>query len=209
MSVRMCVGAYQVPFMQTNTTFDLVDPYNLAGELGLEDQAHGLSILDFKGSCNIKWLEKGLQLSHRWWKSNASDVPLLKEVLERIDAKKKRKAFEHRLQASVVPLRIRGKVLLFQNHSHAVRLALRQDQGKEDLEWFLGELRKDIDIAKGPAEPDGAPKKKRKLNVSTDIQDIASEILQSLHALDNCKSASYLASRKALLVTRKKACLAV
>ena len=103
----------------------------------------------------------------------------------------------------MVPLRVRGKVLLFQNHSHVVRLALRQNLEKQALAWFLGELRKDIDAVEGPVAPERAPKKKRKLEVSTDIQDIASEILRDLHELQGCKAASYLASRKALLVTRK------
>ena len=105
-------------------------------------------------------------------------------------------ARQHR---SLAPLKIRGKVVWFDNSSRSVGLALMQGLEIQQLEWFMDELLHDIeemqDQEEGPGPGPGS-QALRKHALDKILQDLVDESLKPLQEHHKCQCAYYLSSRK-------------
>ena len=208
-SRRVCFNDMAVPLVEEQS-LPFVDPLNLASET--EDML-SVSLVNFKATGNLQWLEKGLELKSRWWVFNHHRVPLLVEVLEKIREHKIKSGGQARLprlRNHLLPLLIRGKLLWFQNDSRNVILAMREEQGLEDLGWFLAEMEKDIGehaFQEAPEEaPDSsAPAVRKEIPgaMSEDLKPFVKAALGEIHSHPQCLNASFLQSRLSFRVQRK------
>ena len=64
---RLCLQDMAVAFEKEGCKLDVVDPYNLARELDIDPDVplSSVSIVSFKGTGNLQWLEKGLGLKKK------------------------------------------------------------------------------------------------------------------------------------------------
>ena len=103
----------------------ILDPHDLAGEdLGHLDVLK-VSLVHFKAHDNMVWLLKALSLPHsKWWRSNHAKIPLCEEVLSQLRKVRPKNSRLPMQPTALVPLRIRDRVLWFQNNPRCVVLAL-------------------------------------------------------------------------------------
>ena len=96
-------------------------------------------------------------------------------------------------------IKVRGKVLFVKNQTQNVALAFQKGTAKDDLEWFLLEIRKDLELRakESPA---------KRLNKSTPVdeqeEDFIKKKLKALNAHSDCKTAVWLPSRNDFRVMR-------
>ena len=136
----LCVNDQVVPLEQR--VLAGVDPYYLNGpDFDEELQA---SLVHFKCTSEMTWLEKALEKPARWWVCNAQKIPLLEEIKTLIKAKKPKKGLP-RNHKCLLALKVRGKIFYVVNNPHFVTLALTGHTDKaRALLSFLDELQKDI-----------------------------------------------------------------
>ena len=82
----------------------------------------------FKVTADIMWLCNACGITRVWWLKNSSKLPLLQQIKALIKSNKPQKGTTHqrlpRYPDTLVPLRVRGKVLLVQNCQLFLNLAL-------------------------------------------------------------------------------------
>ena len=72
----------------------IIDPYQLAQdlvdprELGPLDVVEQRTLVDFKATGDVIWLEDALNLEHRTWKSFQKQIPLLTEIKHLVQGKR-------------------------------------------------------------------------------------------------------------------------
>ena len=207
-SYRLCFQDWAVPLEETQLPW--LDPYELADGFVPEGSLH-VSLVNFKASGDMCWIEKGLELKARWWKAHHHRIPLLVEILDLIRAKKPHKGAAVLLpknHKSLVPLKVRGKTLWFENNSRIVVLALQQGQEIDHFKWFLEEINKDIEghayeEEPEPDEPEPAKSRKCvKVEIPKDLEDIVEHAVTTLQGVHNCLTANYIPSRMSLKVVR-------
>ena len=127
---KLCVNNCVVPARQD--CLAIMDPYDLNNS-GKECVDATLVKFAAAGPDSLRsWLQKILHLpSHTWWKINCSRVPLLLEVLELIRCKRSKKHHDLKQPNTVLPVKVRGRVLWFQNTIRCVTLALLEDEEKK------------------------------------------------------------------------------
>ena len=79
---------------------------------------------------------------------------------------------------SLLPLKVRGKILWFENNSHCVVLTLKQGEEAGQLLWFPEQLHKDIGDLQ--AAPNDLELKSRKMEVLEDLEEIVNNSLKDL-----------------------------
>ena len=202
---RLCVNNLAVPVEEH--TLDCMDPYQ---EGQGDEESLKVLLVHLKASGNMEWLCKGMGLPARWWVHNHHRVPLMCEILELIKKKRPTQGAQRllpRQASSIMPLRIRGKVLWFQNQVRFVVLALRTGQESPDLQQFLEELQKDVEILlENEADP-GRSHKQKKVEVPDEEQEVVQRALNLLEEHSSCKSAKYFPSRKVFqVILQDKSC---
>ena len=134
---RLCFNEHLVPVEQATLSF--VDPYKLEEE---EPEDHlPVTRVSFQATMNAHWLQAPLALPAKWWLQHHAKVPLRREILQLIKAKKPqqgRQVLMPKHPKYLLPLQIRGKTLWFENNTRRLKLALRQNQ--ED-QCFCGSCR--------------------------------------------------------------------
>ena len=133
---RVCLNEYAVP--QEHDSLPWVNPFALASD---EPDFLDVSLVSFKATGNLIWLEKSLELPSRWWLRHHHRVPLIIEILDLIRSQKATTRAAARLPRTrecLLPLQIRGKALWFKNDSRCVIYAIRDgQQALGDFQWFL------------------------------------------------------------------------
>ena len=107
---------------------------------------------------DVAWLCSALEVKQSWWITHMTQIPLFVEILEAIKSKKVFKGAAARMPRqprSLVPLKIRGRVVWFANSSRSVGLALVQGLEIQQLEWFMDELLHDIEEMQDQEEGPG------------------------------------------------------
>ena len=203
---RLCLGDHAVPVERASLPF--IDPYNLTTMSG---EFIATSLVTFKATGTKVWLEQGLHLPSKWWLKNHASLPILREILELIRCQKHTTGGKSRMprnQQSLIALKVRGKVLWFQNDSRCVILGvLDGDEGLAAFRWFLEELSKDSkDVGRPAAAGDaGEPAESEPSDRGPDeFGIIVSGALQILHSNERCLHATYLPSRVSIRVVRKE-----
>ena len=181
-----------------------VNPYDLDVH---EDENLKVSLVNFKATGNMRWLESTFELPTRWWINNHMRIPIVQEVLALIRDKKPKqggKLLMPRHHQSLLPLEVRGKVLWFENNSRVVVLALREGHEEEELLWFLEEMNKDQE-GTNPEPDTAAPvgKKVRKTEVPEPLEDLVKDCLQDLEGHPQCLRAHWQNSRHSFRLQRK------
>ena len=210
----LCLNGSVVPVEALDLPF--VDPYDIASEEPDEDRH--VSLVHFNARSPSYWLCQNLDMpASPWWKQHRCNVPLFKEILNLIKAKKTTLGSAFRLPRnpkSLVPLKIREKVLWFENSSKSVTLALTAGDEDVELQWFLDELQKDIFDMAGQYsasscaeidEPDlfQSPAKVSKKEAPANIKEYVNKTLKAIQEHQACSSAWFLNSRNAFRVIRK------
>ena len=146
---KLCLNDTVVPLESVAMDFD--DIHSLLPDL--EASEHTFSLLSLKATEPGLWLTKlfkpNLKFAQRrqWW-SRLPSMPLLQEITSAIAKGKQNSGLAARLPRRpklVVAIEIRGKVILVVNHTRHITLAFQEGQEAEYLDWFLTELRKDIE----------------------------------------------------------------
>ena len=170
---RLCLNHFAVPLEEQ--TLGFVDPYNLAAEA---EEEFLVSLVTFKASAKMHWLESSLDLPARWWSHKGTTLPLLQEIVNLIKDKRAKKGSDvlmPRNHKSLLPLEVRGKVLWFENNARCVVLALRQGKEVEQLLWFVEELNSDIEALSDPVA-----KSKRQSKLPEDLEGPVEDTLRNL-----------------------------
>ena len=185
-------------------TLSWMDPYQEAQ--GEEEESLKVLLVPFKASGNMDWLEKGLGFLARWWMKNHHRVPLICEVLELLKKQRPSQGAQRLLPkqaSSILPLRIRGKVLWFQNQLRYVVLALKTGEEAASLQHFLDELLKDVESL---SEQD-ADRKQQKRQVPEEETQVVERALEILRDHSACRSAKFFPSRSCFqVVLQNKTC---
>ena len=211
----LCVNGHSVPTMQANMS--VVDPYELH-----EGEADNLEValVEFMASGDNGWLQKSLDLNHKWFKENHWRIPLLQEVLDLIRQQKNKHnsgsaARAPRNRDCLIPVQVRGKTLLFKNDTRFVCFADKlwdPVESLKDFNWFLDQLRSDIgDLQEIDSDEKAEAKKALRPSAPADLagpadidlDGLISETREILQAHDNCLSANYYPSRTCFQVKRR------
>ena len=205
-ALRLCLGEHAVPVERASLPF--IDPYKLTT---MSDEFIVASLVSFKATGTKVWLEQGLHLPSKWWLQNHANLPILQEILELIRKQKPRTGGQSRLprnQKSLIALKVRGKVLWFQNDSRCVILGvLDGDEGLAAFRWFLEELSKDSKDPGGSAAAGGAgePAESEPNDRGPgELGTFVAGALQVLHSNPRCLHATFLPSRVSIRVVRKE-----
>ena len=151
---KLCLNEHVVPLHRV--TMDIADPHKLTQEGDTERQ--DLCLVDVSPNGPSYWLEKGFNLSTRWWRSNSSNLPLLAEIRDAIISGKPSgpQARMPRRPNIVVAVKVRGQVILVQNSHKKLQLALPHGKEESLLSWFLEQLIGEVDAftrKKGTSHP--------------------------------------------------------
>ena len=196
---RLCLNDMAIPLV-AGPPLAVTDPLGLLDE-DLEEIT--VSLVSFKATGSMQWLQAGLSLPSKWWVCNHHRVPLCGEILESIKHLKPKgaKRLLPRSNKDLVAIRVRGKILLVQNEPRSVTLGLRAGKEQDELLWFLQELQKDVE-ALHAGDSDSSHKYKRsKLEVpEEDDGTLADEVLAEVRAHPLCKVALWLPSRNTIRV---------
>ena len=208
---RLCLNDAIVP--TTIETLTPMDPYNLEPEASDFPGEIGVTLVSFQ-TTSMAWIHKGLQIDRRWWHQNCDQIPLLKEVLELINAKKiKRGAGKHlprNCRASVI-LELRGKILKFKNNARVVILVVTSI---DDFQWFMEQIGQDIndmqlaqpaDNDEDPEDPEDSQEEKDDEEKPGDDQ-LDSCVIETIGKIlehENCKSVHFSHPRTCFRVKRK------
>ena len=190
---------------------DVLDPYEVASEASRAfGETEKVDLVGFTMGA-LSWLFKALceKFTYAWLRGKLHKAPLLQEALQGI-GKKKPSGREPRSPNSAVALKIRGKVLLFKNDSRNVYLCVRaEEEGLDELSWFLRELHKDLramqqqatDRDSGGADSDDGSE--GRASGHDELQALLDQALETLRAHPQCTSAVYVKSSTRFKVLRK------
>ena len=207
-SWKLCLNDQVVPLERK--VCGSVDPYELMTNMDLDLEELEVSLVNFKGTADIAWLEKALEKPARWWVHNHNNIALLQEIKDLIKAKKPKANQGPKNHKSLVALQVRGRVLYVINNPNAVTLALVGHAGAppdspEDqsgtLLWFVDEVQKDLEnLSSEPQE------KRQKASQSSGSQEQDEWVNQGIERLlenPHCASAHFRPSRRSFAVVRK------
>ena len=206
--LRLCLNGKVVP--SENVNLPLLDPFNIApADLNDEEPCPVTLVPIKRQGPDVAWLCSALEVKQSWWITHMTQIPLFVEILEAIKSKKVSTGAGARMPRqprSLVPLKIRGRVVWFANSSRSVGLALVQGLEIQQLEWFMDELLHDIeemqDQEEGPG-PGPVSQACKKHALDKTLQDLVDESVKTLQEHHKCQSAYYLASRNEMKVMRK------
>ena len=214
LELLLCLDGVALPVVKE--TLPIIDPYELGGnleQLSLEEELP-VDLLSFKASGDVHWLMPALGMPLRWWVSNSLQLALLQEIRDLIKDKKPSQGASRRMpkmQAHLVLLKVRGRILIMQNSQSLVNLALSGtlEEKKDTLSWFIQELQKDLKIVKNLMDQEDPKqghviKRSRSGLVPQDFQSLVKSSLARLHKDPGCTGATYSPSRKAFKVYLKK-----
>ena len=203
---RLCLGEYAAPVESASLPF--ADPYNL---VTMSDELIKVSLVSFKATGAKVWLEQGLHLPSKWWLQNHANVPIMQEILELTRSQKPKTGGKSRLprsQKSLIALKVRGKVLWFQNDSRCVTLGIMDgDEGLASFRWFLEELSKDSKDPGGSAAAGDAGEPAESEPDDRGPDELGTIVSGALHVLQSnprCLQATFLPSRVSIRVVRKE-----
>jgi len=208
---RLTLNNIAVPL--TKQSMHVIDPYNLseALDIDVEEQVE-MSLVSFKATADMIWLEKALKLPMRWWLRHHGLIPLILEIRELIKNKKVKQGSGVRLpreQESLVVLKVRERILFVQNLPNMVILGLSGTPGvpqgsQQDeigtLQWFLEELQKDIETLQGQEQ---AEQPKKRGSVPQEDKEIVEECIERLQSHPQCLRVCYMPSRHSFRVVRQ------
>ena len=209
-SWRLCVNEQTVPLVKKEMPF--LDPYGLAEEMDLDLEDSEVSLVDFKATGDMAWLDKVLEKPARFWLHHHNKVPSLLEIRQLIEAKKDLKKATRLVgnHKCLIPLKVRGRILYVLNDTRKCVLGLTGHPGAlpgtpEDeagaLLWFLDELQKGLETLgdEEKKEVKEVPKKAVEEEYSEQIQ----ACLESLVQHPQCSSACFKPSRLTFQVVKK------
>ena len=214
LQLLLCLDGMALPVVKQS--LPIIDPYSLAGNLEDLDLEENLPVdlLSFKATGDVHWLMPALGMPLRWWSSNSCQFALLQEIRDLIKDKKSLKGGSQRMpkmQAFLVLLKVRGRILIMQNSLTLVNLALSgtMEAKKETLSWFIHELQKDLNIKKSLMDQEDPKqghviKRSRSGVVPQDFQSLVTSSLARLHKDPGCSGATFSPSRKSFKVHLKK-----
>ena len=110
-SWRLCVNEQTAPLVKKEMPF--LDPYGLAEEMDLDLEDSEVSLVDFKATGDMAWLEQLLEKPARFWLQQHHKIPLLLEIRQLIEAKKDLKKTTRLVgnHKCLIPLKVRGRIL--------------------------------------------------------------------------------------------------
>lgn len=217
----ICLNGKAVPVIAR--TMDLEDPKNLIGGDVVQIE---VVCVDLKATSNAYWIEQAFGLGARFWRGSSCRIPLLCEMRTCIEEGKTKKGAAARMPKCpqiIVPIQVREKVVLVQNNTSSLMIALQKGQELETLQWFLEELEKDLStMAKASKKKRSECEQDEKDEKGEDdkdeegeaikntqdkaLEDPEAESLQSsltrLRGHTQCSRAAFLRSRNALRVVR-------
>ena len=209
---KLCLNDQVVPVEEQDISF--VDPYNLATELdlNLDDMQH-VKLVNFRAG-HLVWLEKALQLPSRSLHRSLQKLPLFQEIKELIGTIKNRNKKGPNARAatewkSLIPLKVRNRLLFVRNTTHCVVLGLLgsdggvgPDEEAETLVWFTNQVHEDLKIWEKAAGPSKALSSASS-QVFADHQEEVEEVLEVLKQHSACQNAWWAPSRHMITVLKK------
>lgn len=153
---KLCLNNQVVPVEKRLCSF--LDPYDLASQINVDiEQDLELTLVQFKTRTDLGWLDRALQVLSRTCSQYLLDLPLIQEIKNLIEQKKQanrqgQKARESTSWKAFVILQVRDRILVCQNTTHSVVLALLGPDGDpaslagqmRTLEWFAQEFAEDL-----------------------------------------------------------------
>lgn len=203
--MRFCVGDLAVPLEPSVVEVD-----------GGEAQELRVQEIDLSSRLgSFGWIEGALGLKARQFRS--ASWPLLAEILELLASRRSSLArWAAKQPRVVVSLLVRGRQILVRNNVKAVRICFAEGDVAEGLEWLIAELEKDfvdlddsLKLAPPRREPRAAPGPSRAGSPAEGASggdaeaaeaQVRREILAKISRHPACTSATFSASRCALLV---------
>ena len=142
---KLCLSDVIVPL--SSRLEDLVD---LDGLVGGDEIAVAFKFLSISASADMSWCTKALGLKAYEWRTNHKLLALVREIREAVESLKTKVkgARKPKRPRCVVPLQIRGRVILAQHHALNLSLAFKPGEEREVLAWFMEEVRKDYEALK-------------------------------------------------------------
>ena len=209
---KLCLNDQVVSMEEQDISF--VDPYNLATELDLNlDDRQKVKMVSFRAG-HLVWLEKALQLPSRSLHRSLQKLPLFQEIKELIGTMKNRNKKGPNARAptewkSLVPLKVRNRLLFLRNTTHCVVLGLLgsdggagPDEEAETLVWFTNQLQEDLKAWEKPAGPSKAASSASS-QVLAEHQEEVEEVLEVLKQHSACQNAWWAPSRNMITVLKK------
>ena len=198
---RLCFKNMAVPVEKT--TLDVVDPEGMLDDL--PDGGVSVSLVSFKATSDMHWLSQGLGVPVKWWLRNHCKTPLVDEILKSIKNLRPTKGSQRLLRknhTSLVPLKIRGKIILCVNSPRAVTLALQEGKERDVLSWFLELLKNDVEAMEDGSAPQ-VDRKFSKTSVPEEISKAADDAIEDLQDHLSCQKIIFVPSRCCFRVNKK------
>ena len=213
---RLCLNGVPVP--GTHRVLDLVDMDN---EMGGDLSEENFFLVSIKASADMHCFLKVLKLPCKWWRDNFKSLPIASEIRNAIEDLKNKMTSgckrSPRRPDVVVPLTIRGKMILVLNHTLSLSLALKPGEEAEVLTWFLMEIKKDGEILRSTnkeiltsgsssdlgGSSSGVKPSKQKTPEEGPESELVQEVLDQMAEHPQCLSAIWMPSRDRFRVTRK------
>ena len=202
---KLCLSDVIVPL--SSRLEDLVDLDGLAGG---DEIAVAFKFLSISASADMTWCTKALGLKADEWRTNHKLLALVREIREAVETLKNevKGARKPKRPRCVVPLQIRGRVILAQHHALNLSLAFKPGEEREVLTWFMEEVRKDYEALKNrdpvldlnPAQETEDEDQQEPWH-QTKEKEIIQNILQKLKNHENCNLAIWCSSRCSFKVT--------
>ena len=202
---KLCLSDVIVPL--SSRLEDLVDLDGLAGG---DEIAVAFKFLSISASADMTWCTKALGLKAYEWRTNHKLLALVREIREAVETLKNevKGARKPKRPRCVVPLQIRGRVILAQHHALNLSLAFKPGEEREVLTWFMEEVRKDYEALKNrdpvldlnPAQETEDEDQQEPWH-QTKEKEIIQNILQNLKNHENCNLAIWCSSRCSFKVT--------
>ena len=202
---KLCLSDVIVPL--SSRLEDLVDLDGLAGG---DEIAVAFKFLSISASADMTWCTKALGLKAYEWRTNHKLLALVREIREAVETLKNevKGARKPKRPRCVVPLQIRGRVILAQHHALNLSLAFKPGEEREVLTWFMEEVRKDYEALKNrdpvldlnPSQETEDEDQQEPWH-QTKEKEIIQNILQNLKNHENCNLAIWCSSRCSFKVT--------
>ena len=201
---KLCLGNVIVPL--SSRFEDLVDLGDLVGG---DETAVDFKFLIISARADMTWLTKALGLKAYEWRTNHRRLALVREIREAVESLKIQiQGRRPKMPRCVVPLQIRGRVILAQHHALNLSLAFKPGEEKEVLFWFMQEVRKDYEALKNsdlvqdlnPSQETEDEDQQEPWH-QTKEKEIIQNILQNLKNHENCHLAIWCSSRSSFKVT--------
>ena len=193
-----------------------------------DEEMQSFNLLDIRAGADIRWFSKPLEIDRLFWRKNHRKLPLIKEIKEAIAQGKSLKGGLARMPRRpdvVVPINVRGRVVLVMNSSHSLALAPKTDDEEDHITWFLVEIQKDIQQCKNKdgssssnqsdeppedlvdlhsSQESSGQKRTKRAKICTERESaVIKEALTELQGHSHCSVECFLKSRHSFKVTRK------